>query len=240
MNTVVIGWIGAVLGLAGFALAQAVYSWESYRVRRYHARFPMFAARDEMVRLVAEGAMDEDDPAWALAYTGCNIWLSPRTSHSIWSDLSTRLRDARARRKDPKAAERLERLKHVLVQRAVAIPAFGSAIIQSDDARRRLMRGRTHWWDRVAFRLLYTIAFAIAAGFLAGEWIARVLGRKKPAQKSRAEAERFVPLHPSAIYSTSRSGERPVDIEASIGEFVAWNTPSSWKSGTRERHVTVS
>lgn len=230
MNDVTIGWIAASLGVFGYAIAQVMYSWDMYEVRRRHTRFPMFAARDHVVLLVAEGCMDEKDPAWALVYAGTNVWLSPRRNYSIWHQLFSYMRHEKRMQSDRKLARRVEQMQKALVERAMELPEFGEVVLQIESARRIIMRGQTHWWDRLAIRVLLSVLHVL-------HLITRLFSHFFSAlRRGNGKTDRVpaVRLRPRDVYKISDDAtQSKPDILTSVDGLIAWSAKVS--SGREHR-----
>lgn len=208
MSIELIGWIAAVVSLCGFVLAQVMYSWDMYWVKRHHARFPMFAARDRLVRLVAEEKMREDDLAWAVLYLTTNYWLDLNTRHSVWAQIAKHVRHEVANERDPERGAKIDHVGRILQERATENPDFASVALEIDNARLRMMRGQTHWWDRAAIRLLALILMPVS--------LLLSLRKKKPRPS----------LRPADVYYVRSSDRKqPPDLEKALNGMMAWRSP---------------
>ena len=234
MNAETIGWIAASLALFGYVLAQAMYSWDLYQVRRVHARFPMFAARDRVVRLVAEGYMKESDPAWAIVYTGTNIWLNPERNYSVWHEIISYMRREKQMQSNPEIARRSKKVEKILVERAAEFPAFHEVIMQIDNARRVIMRSCMHWWDRCAISVLLLTTYVLRL-------VLRPLAprRRNSDQPAGREARApIVRLRPRDVYKVLDNSTQPKpDIRTSVEDLIAW---SAKFTNNREHHVIAN
>jgi hypothetical protein len=79
--------IGCVVVGVVAAIMLTVYQWalrHEIRSTRWEvSRFPLYAARDALVQIVAEKKMDESDPAWIALYEDVNTLLRLQTKTSM-------------------------------------------------------------------------------------------------------------------------------------------------------------
>jgi hypothetical protein len=154
-------------------------------------RYPLFAVRDDLIRLVSSGRVAEDDEAWATAYVAINNVLS---THSELGPLSYARkyamfavaleRDAEIRRKVDHHARKVRRLSS-------RVPEFGEVLDAFDRAIFLTLRKRHRAWHIWRLRLDVVVYTLISAGYSAALLVYRTFLSKVPTEDRPAEISYF-------------------------------------------------
>lgn len=110
---------------------------------RETSRFPLFAARDALVGLVASEQMSEDEPAWRNAYQGVNSLLGLHQSFHLVDMLSRYARHVIRLETDVRYKQQFQRLLNLEQEASGRIPSFASAAKAIDEAFAYMVRKRT-------------------------------------------------------------------------------------------------
>lgn len=140
-----------VLIVWGIAVAGLIFCVESWRrdarvilqMRRHSSRFPLFAARDELVDLVASGKMAETDEAWSAAYEAVNTLLNLEQKLDLKDFLEGLLTSLQEEKSNHELQRRRELLAIELRGAAEAVPEFGSVLEGMNRALLSLVADRT-------------------------------------------------------------------------------------------------
>lgn len=133
--------------------------------RREITRFPMFAARDNLVRLVAQGVMSEDDHPWKWSYRSVAMLLR---THQKWHLLGVVLRYARYVAKahsDPAEQKRHIEIEAQLNAACKAHPEFKVAQEQIGEAFLAMVTARTNFCHEALLWLLIA-SLSVASALL--------------------------------------------------------------------------
>jgi hypothetical protein len=146
------------LGLAAAAFAlwchYLIAVWrESLRSRKEISRYPMFAARDRLVRLVIDGEMSEGDPAWRATYASVTELLKMHQRLRLINVVSNFARHIVEVLTNPAVRERTERLNLQLKRAKKASPAFAETSIQIESAFSHMVWMRTGVFPHAQMRL---------------------------------------------------------------------------------------
>jgi len=141
----------------------SIYS-ELRESRRETSRFPMFAARDRLVRLVLDHEVDEDNPAWRHLYSGVNFWLSLDRSYHALDWVWRYLKYIAQAVTNPDLRRRHDSVKRELDQAADQIPAFREALRSTNVAFDHMIKRRTNAWHiTCSWMLLVSVRLLLTA-----------------------------------------------------------------------------
>jgi len=149
--------VGLVLtvGSAASLLFMWFSDWREHCYsRREITRFPMFAARDRLVRLVASGDMSQDDHPWRWSYKSVTMILR---RHQKWHLLGLVLTYAwyvARLSSSPSERQRVEKMESQMKASCQAHPDFAKVQDQIRDAFRDMVRARTNVCHEAAVWLL--------------------------------------------------------------------------------------
>lgn len=175
--------VGDILCASGIATSVAlliVYhvsvARELWEARRETSRFPLFAARTDLVLLVASGTMQEEDPAWANLYRQVNFLLRMDQKLDLWHFFTQYVNSLVEREKNAELRERIEEIKRLETDAARRIPEFARI---RDDANRGLMhmvnlrtRARHRAAASAVIVFVYFVYVAVSAGVRTAQTIA--------------------------------------------------------------------
>lgn len=118
---------------------------------RETSRFPLFAARDRLVCLVADGKMEEKDPAWQAIYSQVNFLLRmEQRLHLV--DFATRyVKSQMQANHNAKYRAQLDRMRKIEAEAVARVPEFGAAIRAVNIGFIHIVHRRTSWVHRVFF-----------------------------------------------------------------------------------------
>jgi hypothetical protein len=176
--------LGAVLSVGCWFLYQRSISKTLHEQLRETSRFPLFAARDQLVALVAEGRVREDDEAWSALYGAVNSMLGMHQKlHTLDIAVSfTRCMLAMAQK--PELRKQFDRERQNEETLAAKVPAFAAARDAVNSAMFHLIKKRTnalHEWLVVAFVLgLRVAAIAIRFGLAPAMMVGSAVLRPSP------------------------------------------------------------
>jgi hypothetical protein len=139
-----------------------------HKYRQESSRFKMFAARDALVALIAEGKMSESDDAWANAYGACNDLLHLDHRLDIW-DLLYRHARHQAALEDHKNGRKVLLFRRALARAMQSCPEFGACVRDVDEALRYMVQRRTTrvgWVSLFAYILMKLLIDTIKANAL--------------------------------------------------------------------------
>jgi hypothetical protein len=135
---------------------------------RETSRFPLFAARTQLVLLVANGYMSENDAAWRLLYGRTNNLLSLRRDLTLLDLFLTLSKHLVRLREDDVYRKRVDETSKREAEAATRVPEFGVARANVHRAVEYLMTARTRRWHialvMVLLRILYVAVLAIRVG----------------------------------------------------------------------------
>lgn len=120
---------------------RTVRGWRQQRTKAL--KYKLYAVRDELIYLVASGALKESDPIFQFFYKACNV-LIQETERITLRNIVTALRESQKRGLDPSSDRRISPLVRELhgkgseVQRAVI--GFYSAVLDILTAKSVLLR----------------------------------------------------------------------------------------------------
>lgn len=141
-------WIVLFLCLIVVGLFERQQYVKLKQQRRVSSRFPMFAVRDELHELVAEGKLQESDTAYQAAYTAVNRILHLDTRLEL-IDLFVLI--ASTRETDEAEFQKLRAHIRATVQEC---PEFGECIRKMDIAVFQIAIDRTSRFQFLVFRAL--------------------------------------------------------------------------------------
>ena len=111
--------------------------------RRETSRFPMFAARDRLIRLVASGAVSARDPGWAYTYRGVNGMLGLHQELHLLDLIARYASYIAAIRSDPELRRRAQRIGRLSDATSRKVPEFVVVLREIDQALTHLVARRT-------------------------------------------------------------------------------------------------
>jgi len=222
MTPETIGWIAAVLSALCFLIGQRMIASDLHWVKRHHARFRMFAVRDRLVRMVADGNVDEDDIAWSSIYATVNSLLELQRNHSVWAQLRDWVQHRERMRRHPKRREHLRRTMDAIRDRAANDDDFAQTLRDMDAAHHEMSLGQTHWLDRVGLRILRVVLRALML-------VMDPFGKVARAEKERARLEEE-PVYPLTAADEVRQVEDRKAVES--------KPVIDWYKGVRPKSAT--
>jgi hypothetical protein len=117
------------------------------------SRYPLFAARDRLVRLVVEGKMKEDDPLWRDTYGGVNEFLDQSSRVGLVSLCHSHLRLLLRMATRPELRRQFEAYRARLDEAAQQSPDFGNAMEAANKAVWEMCRRRSPLWALPSYLL---------------------------------------------------------------------------------------
>jgi hypothetical protein len=118
---------------AALAALVVYFQWRSLSVgvaaaRKETSRYPLYAARDELVRIVAIGALSEDNPAWRHAYLAVNRLLAIHQKLDAFSIVRRAARFRELVKADPRLRHRIELDRRRIAKATRDCPEFAEAL----------------------------------------------------------------------------------------------------------------
>lgn len=136
--------VGAGLLGLGLWLHFMLSVWrESLRSRKEISRYSMFAARDRLVRIVIDGEMSEENPAWRATYASVTELLKMHQRLHLVDVVSRFAKYIFAVLADPALRERVNRLDDQMKKASKTSPRFAAVTKDIEDAFRRMVGMRT-------------------------------------------------------------------------------------------------
>lgn len=157
----------AALAAAGFAIILMIV--DTLRIRQFikasvlrTSRFPLFAARDRLRRLVIDGHMEEGNVGWQHLSSAVNCFLNLRNQHDLVQFVENYLSLSIRLTTDPALQKRLDEERGQLDKTASEYPEFRGALEQSEQALFRMLYYRTRPWRfrMLIWRLKLAVLFA--------------------------------------------------------------------------------
>jgi len=180
-TTELLSLVSGLAALAGALTYHVSVLVELRRSRRETSRFPLFAARDDLVRLIVSGRMREADPAWSNLYRASNALLSMHQELHALDCFWRFLKLSVAIEMDPAKRAWRDQMRHVEDQAAERCPEFAAARDAMVVAFNHLVRRRTRLWHRALLFMLvgfiYSVVALATAGLTAAIVTLRVLRR---------------------------------------------------------------
>jgi hypothetical protein len=188
-----------MIGLIASTAALVQYHWSIRRIttraRLETSRFPLFAARDHLVYLVASEQVREDEPAWGNIYASINSLLGLHQSlhlFDIVKQYTSYLARLRNDQEFAREALLLEREEKELSTRA---PSFAEVRREIDGALHHLIKCRTSTWHMLLIAGFLVVLAMVVVAFQANAATAKFVGSTmfgKPSSKyMRAFALQF-------------------------------------------------
>ncbi|HET7505955.1 MAG TPA: hypothetical protein VFK02_33275 [Kofleriaceae bacterium] len=143
--------IALVFGVSAILFDVVVYRLHRRALRRHYSRFPMFAIRDELVRLVVSGELSEESTAWQSIYRSVNSLLVMHQRLDVVDVMWNLAMYHLALRQDPALREESERIDRERDAEAERVPAFNAVLDKIDSAFFALVLERS--WPLPGFRL---------------------------------------------------------------------------------------
>lgn len=187
------------------AVTTALSVWIEYsRVRRHvrvSSRFPMFAARDELIRLVLDGKLPQDDDVWLAAYRVTNDFLSLERKLDLFDFLKDSVKSRIELEADDERRKDFESFKAEMKRIEGAIPEFGNAMRLVGSALMAMVVSRT---SKVGLLMMLGLIIVLSVatkpfrlGAQAVRWC-RDMGRDvRRVGAPLAEGRMFSYLHPA-------------------------------------------
>lgn len=140
----IVSAVGIGIGAIGWVVYHLSVSRELRTARRETSRFPLFAARDELVLLVAEGRISENDPGWRNLYDGVNFFLNIKNKLHVLDCVSRYVNHLVAVRNNPQLKSRVQKALSQEEYAARRVPEFARVRDEVRVALRHLISRRTH------------------------------------------------------------------------------------------------
>jgi hypothetical protein len=160
MNVAVV-W---VLTLISCILVLRAFVSEVQLVRKHEkvsSRFPMFAARDALVRVVLDGKVDEDNEFWRASYRATNGFLNLQRRLDLWDFLKDHVRH----NMELQAEERRVRFESFCSEMKgleKEVPEYGKAIEDMGGALFHMVMTRTSKFGLVALLIFVAMVYGAA------------------------------------------------------------------------------
>lgn len=158
-----------IFGGLSLAFATVMFAWVNLSVsrelrlaRQETSRFQLFAVRQHLVMLIAEGKMGEQDPAWRSAYERINFFLRMDQKLHMLDLLWRYVRSQVEAERNPRVKARLEHLRKTEKKAAADVPEFSKVLNESVRAMLLLVDQRTNWFHRVVLWSAVTLGNVIA------------------------------------------------------------------------------
>lgn len=177
--------VALIAALAQMILYLASVSRELHEARRDTSRFPLFAVRGKLVRLVAEGELAEDDPAWRNLYAQVNFLLRMDQRLDLPDLVSRYLRSQVEAEQDQVIKARISDQIALEEQTAARVPGFAEAVEETHRALLFLVHRRTTRLRMAVLLAVVGLGMFIAT-FKGGVSSARVVKRavQKPSSSN--------------------------------------------------------
>lgn len=167
MTFYVIATLAIAIGVIVF-FAEVIRINEVIRCSVYDtSRFPLFAARDQLLSLVIAGKMREDDQLWQDVYGGVNDFLDQSSKMWLMGLCNAHLRIVFGTAMNRRRLREFQDYRRRIAGAAAAQPAFGSAMEDANRAIWSMCARRTPWWSLPLYGL--------ALGFL--RWVLQCVGQ---------------------------------------------------------------
>lgn len=121
-----------LVGIAATVLQLRVVSAGLADARREVSRYKLFEARDELVRIIASGEMDEDDKDWLAAYGSVSNLLDVHERLDLFSAVKRLASFRTAVERSPALRREVELADRSLRRAGRDVPAFRAALAQID------------------------------------------------------------------------------------------------------------
>lgn len=181
--------------LLAFALTMFValnvsVSRELWLARQETSRFQLFAARQHLLMLVAEGKMKEQDEAWRGAYERINFFLRMDQKLDVLDLMWRYVRSQVESERNPKVKLRLEHVRNVEKRAAANVPEFNKVLGEVIRAMLFLVGRRTNWFHRLVLWLFVNVGSLLATVGPATE--RKTAARKVRRSVARPSSDNFV------------------------------------------------
>jgi hypothetical protein len=164
--------------MAGLVLYHVWAVRELNTSTRESSRFPLFAARDHLVMLVASGTMRESDPSWRRLYESVNYLLGMEQKLHAVDVIMRYVRYLSIIEEDPGIRERLEAERREEELAAARSPEFAAVRVEVDAALQHIVVRRTTTLHRAAMTLMKVTAAVVRVAFTLGVDRAKVVVRE--------------------------------------------------------------
>jgi hypothetical protein len=150
----IVGSLLLVVAMATLVRYRVTLSRELRLARHETSRFPLFAVRHELVKLIALGVVAENEPGWRNAYREVNFLLRMDQQLNMLHVLTSYIRSQMKADTDPKYKERLERRAKIERETAAAHPEFKMVVDRLPRAFMAVVVRRTTFRHRLAIRAI--------------------------------------------------------------------------------------
>jgi hypothetical protein len=165
----------AAAGVLGWVAYHASIARELSRARHETSRFPMFAARDSLVALVACGRMSEDDASWRTLYDGVNFVLNIHQKLHMLDCVSKYMDHMVQVQKNPALRAAIRKAIAREEYAARRIPEFAAARDEIREAFRHLIERRTTRSHKMVLLVLYVTLTLVKISLWSGVKTARIV-----------------------------------------------------------------
>jgi hypothetical protein len=152
IETAVLIGMTAIAAVLGFVYHAALVG-EVRRRRKEASRFPMFAVRDRLVELVADGKIAADDPAWRSTYATANGLLSLHQKLHVQEVFKQYLAYSIVVAAVPSFRAQALKTRGEIIRAQRRCPPFGRALREMEQAFRQMVEMRTGAWHTAGLRL---------------------------------------------------------------------------------------
>jgi hypothetical protein len=168
---------GAAIGTSTWLHYHFSLARELRTARRETSRFPMFAARDRLVALVATGQIAEHNPSWQRAYKAVNVLVSLDQRLHLWDFISKYVRYLERMETDREFRHAREAETLEDKQLAKDVPEYGEVQVAMGRALRHMVNVRTSAWHRATMWILLQFLAVFVVGIRAGAKVAHSVNR---------------------------------------------------------------
>ena len=161
-QVVTIGYLAALFGLLVIA-ARIVFVRNTIRRSVFNtSRFPLFAARDNLIDLIRRGVVTEQDPVWSSLYACVNDLLSPNKRHTLFSMFHESLRFSVRVANDKQYRQKFIEFRREQDERAKENPELGRVMEEINLALWNMYYRRTViFWLRAYLFVLRKLVLAL-------------------------------------------------------------------------------
>lgn len=132
-------------------------------LRRESSRFPMFAARDALVELIADGEMSESDHPWVWSYRSVNMILRMHQKWHLSRVVWTYARYVARLSSNPSERRRVEDMKAKMKKACETHPEFAKVQDRIGEAFGNMIRARTSFCHRTFLWVFIVVLAGLAA-----------------------------------------------------------------------------
>lgn len=154
-------WLIAVAGLVVVVVQVQAATAGLAEARKEVSRYKLYEARDELIRIVVSGAMEESDKSWAYAYAAVNDLLNIHERLDLYAVLKRYARFLRAVKANPQLQREIELKDRSMKRASRDVPQFRAALAEMEVGFYYAMRRQTSLWQSLAFLLALAIYGAL-------------------------------------------------------------------------------